>query len=76
MENNLQALNNILFEQIERINDDDLDENQLNEALKKADHINRLAGTIVQSMSTQLKAYEALGGKVQEQTMKMLGARS
>ena len=75
MENNLQALNNILFEQIERINDDDLDENQLNEALKKADHINRLAGTIVQSMSTQLKAYEALGGKVQDQTMKMLGAK-
>lgn len=76
MENNLQALNNILFEQIERINDDDLDENQLNETLKKADSINRLAGTIVQSMSTQLKAYEALGGKVQDQTMMMLGAKT
>lgn len=75
MDNNLQALNNILFEQIERINDDSLDENQLNEALKKADHINRLAGTIVQSTSAQLKAYEALGNRVQEQTMKMLGVK-
>ena len=39
MKNTLSDLNNILFEQLERLNDDDLTEDQLELQLKKTDQI-------------------------------------
>lgn len=47
MQNKLIDLNNILFEQIERINDDDLNEDDLKIQLNKAKHINDIAKNIV-----------------------------
>lgn len=43
MKNTLTDLNNYLFEQLERLNDDSLDEEQLERELKKADTISRQA---------------------------------
>lgn len=47
MQNKLIDLNNLLFEQIERINDDELDDDDLKIQLNKAKHINDVAKTIV-----------------------------
>lgn len=62
MKNNLIELNNILFEQIERVNDDGLSKEQLDVAIKKAKSINSLSQTIIQNASLQLKAYTEFGG--------------
>lgn len=63
MNNDLNALNNILFEQIERINDDSIKGEELKEAIRKAEIINNLASTVVKNADTQLKAFEMIGGK-------------
>lgn len=56
MMNTLPDLNNILFEQIERINDDELKGEELEEQLKKSKAIKEIAGTIVANASVILKA--------------------
>jgi hypothetical protein len=43
MKNTLLDLNNYLFEQIERLNDDELTDDQLDRELKKTDSISRTA---------------------------------
>lgn len=73
MNNSLQDLNNILFEQIERINDDSLTETELQSAIKKADGINRLATTIVNNANLQLRAYQEMGRKAEKGIQKTLG---
>ena len=47
MNNKLIDLNNLLFEQLERINEDDLSDDELEKQLKKAKHINDIAKNIV-----------------------------
>ena len=47
MKNTLSDLNNYLFEQIERLNDDDLTEEQLERELKKADSIVKVSEKII-----------------------------
>ena len=69
MNNNLAALNNLLFEQIERINDDDL----TGEEHDKAETINKLASTIVSTGNLQLKAYQEFGLKAAPGMSAMLG---
>lgn len=49
MKNTLADLNNYLFEQIERLNDDELDEERLDSELKKADAIVRVSEKIIQN---------------------------
>ena len=55
MENNLAALNNYLFEQIERINDDSLSEEKLNREIKRSDAVNNIAKTIIENGNLALK---------------------
>lgn len=55
IKNTLGDLNNILFEQIDRINDDSLKGDKLNEQLKKSKAINDIANTLVQSGNLMLK---------------------
>lgn len=55
MENNLTALNNYLFEQIERINDDSLSEEKLNREIKRSDAVNNIAKTIIENGNLALK---------------------
>ena len=73
MNNNLAALNNLLFEQIERINDDDLTGEELSTAIDKAETINKLASTIVSTGNLQLKAYQEFGLKAAPGMRAMLG---
>lgn len=73
MNNNLAALNDLLFEQIERINDDDLKGEQLAQAIGKAETINKLASTIVSNGNLQLKAYQEFGKKASAGMSNMLG---
>lgn len=56
MENKLTDLNNILFEQIERLNDDDLHGDALKQQIKKSRAIESIAGMIIANANTVLKA--------------------
>lgn len=56
MENKLTDLNNILFEQIERLNDDDLHGDALKQQIKKSQAIESIAGMIIANANTVLKA--------------------
>lgn len=59
MKNTLDDLNNYLFEQIERINDDELGEKQLNKELKKAKALSSLASNIIQGTKVQIDGTKA-----------------
>lgn len=56
MKNKLSDLNNYLFEQIERLQDDSLDAEAVDREMKKADAIVDVAEVIVKSSSLQLQA--------------------
>ena len=47
MKNTLLDLNNHLFEQLERLNDEDLTEEQLNNELRRAEGITKIAAQII-----------------------------
>ena len=47
MKNTLTDLNNYLFEALERINDDDLDEEGLDKEIKRAEATTKVATTII-----------------------------
>lgn len=54
--NKLTDLNNHLFEQLERLNDEDLSEEQLAREIKRADAMSKLATQIVNNAKTQVDA--------------------
>lgn len=56
MKNTLNDLNNYLFEQIERISDDSLTDDELNKEIKRIDAVQRVAKTIVDNASLVLQA--------------------
>ena len=66
MDNNLNSLNNLLFEQIERINDDSLSPQELDEAIAKANAINNIASTIVKNANTMISLYDRCGIKTKD----------
>ena len=47
MKNTLTDLNNYLFECIERLNDDGLDETQLEKEIRRSESIQKVANTII-----------------------------
>lgn len=49
MKNTLGDLNNHLFEQLERLNDEDLDDDALERELKRADGMSKIAQQIIQN---------------------------
>ena len=49
MKNTLQDLNNHLFEQLERLNDEDLTEDELDRELKRAEGMTKIATQIIQN---------------------------
>lgn len=55
MKNTLNDLNNYLFEQIERLNDDSLSEDELNKELKKSDSIIKISEKIIANGELALK---------------------
>ena len=54
--NTLGDLNNHLFEMIERLNDDELDDEQLEKELKRADGMTKVSQQILQNGELQFKA--------------------
>ena len=49
MKNTLNDLNNYLFEAIERLNDDDLSEEQLDKEIKRSEAVQKVAKTIIEN---------------------------
>ena len=49
MKNTLTDLNNYLFEQLERLNDDSIDDKELERQLRKTDSIVKVADKIIQN---------------------------
>ncbi len=56
MQNTLSDLNNYLFEQIERVNDDSLDDEALEKEIHRAETVTKIAGTIINNAQLQLNA--------------------
>lgn len=56
MKNTLTDLNNYLFEAIERINDDDLDDAALEKEIKRSEAITKIAGVVINNANVQLQA--------------------
>lgn len=75
MKNTLTDLNNYLFEAIERLNDDELTEEQLDKEIKRSEAVQKVAKTIIENGSLALQTKKHLdeygqGGKVE---LPMLG---
>ena len=60
MKNTLSDLNNYLFEQIERLNDDELDEVGLEREMKRSETVTKIAKTIIENGSLALQAKKHL----------------
>ena len=56
MKNTLTDLNNYLFEAIERLNDDELTEEQLDQEIKRSEAVQKIAKTIIDNGSLALQA--------------------
>lgn len=56
MKNSLSDLNNILFEQIERLNDDEVMEQFADQEIERAKAISSVANQIIQNAALQLQA--------------------
>lgn len=69
MKNTVSDLNNILFEQLERLNDDELKGDALEEQLKRTEQIVKVSETIISNGELAFKAvqhkdkYYGTGGK-------------
>lgn len=55
MKNTLPDLNNHLFEQLERLNDDELTEEQLDKELRRAEGMTKVASQIIQNAELAYK---------------------
>lgn len=75
MKNTLADLNNYLFEAIERLNDDNLDEAQLDKEIKRSEAVQKVAKTIIENGTLALQAKKHLDeyGKGEEVELPMLG---
>lgn len=56
MKNSLTDLHNILFEEIERLNDEDLDNEQLEKEIKRSEAMQKIAKTIIDNSTLALQA--------------------
>lgn len=60
MKNTLTDLNNYLFEAIERLNDDELGDEELEKEIKRSDAVQKIAKTIIENGSLALQAKKHL----------------
>lgn len=56
MQNKISDLNDILFESIERLNDDELTDEELDKEIKKSEAIQKVAKTIIDNATLALQA--------------------
>lgn len=75
MRNTLNDLNNYLFEQIERLNDDELSEDQLEKEIKRSEAVQKVARTIIENGQLALNAKKHMDeyGQGQSVELPMLG---
>lgn len=78
MKNKLSDLNNHLFEQLERLNDEDLNEEQLTKEIGRAKAITDVANSIINNSKVVLDVSKFLEDNgfpvsVPQETMKLLG---
>ena len=84
MKNTLTDLNNYLFEQLERLNDDDLTEEEMERELKKADSVVRISEKIIQNGELAFKTmrhmdeygYYATANRTVPEMLEMKGDRT
>lgn len=67
MQNTLSDLNNYLFEQLERINDDSLTEKELDRELKKTDSVVKISQQIVKNGELAYKTMKYLNNDERDQ---------
>lgn len=60
MKNTLNDLNDYLFEAIERINDDSLDDAQLDKEIRRSEAVQKIAKTIIDNGNLALQAKKHL----------------
>lgn len=74
---NLNDLNDILFEQLNRLGNDDLTNEELEKEIKRSDAINNAAGNIIGNANTVLKAFKMQDDKwdADAKLPKMLGTK-
>ena len=75
MKNTLTDLNNYLFESIERLNDDTLDEAELDREIKRSEAVQKIASTIIANGTLALQAKKHLDeyGQGENVELPMLG---
>ena len=71
MKNTIEDLNNHLFEQLERLNDDSLNEEQLDAEVKRSKAMVNISMTLIKSGELTVKAAEA--GMTQKSPKLLLG---
>ena len=75
MKNTLKDLNDYLFEAIERINDDSLDDAQLDKEIRRSEAVQKIAKTIIDNGNLALQAKKHLDeyGQGENIELPMLG---
>lgn len=75
MKNTLTDLNNYLFEQLERLQDDSLDEPGLEKEIQRSEAVQKVAKTIIENGSLALQAKKHLDeyGQGDKVELPMLG---
>lgn len=78
MKNTLTDLNNYLFEAIERINDDSLNDEQFEKEIKRSEAVQKIAKTIIDNGNLALQAKKHMDeyGQGQNIELPMLGITS
>ena len=60
MKNKLSDLNNHLFEQLERLNDEDLTSEELDKEIKRAEAICNVSGQIIENANVVIKGQKLI----------------
>lgn len=74
MKNTITDLNNYLFEQLERLYDSELTDEQLNTEMKRADSVVRISEKIIENAGLALKTMQHLDRYTYEQAQKRVPA--
>ena len=78
MKNTLSDLNNYLFESLERINNDELNTDELEKEIKRSEAVQKVAKTIIENGQLALQAKKHLDeyGQGEKVDLPMLGITS
>ena len=71
MKNTLSDLNNYLFESIERLNDDELDDVALEKEIKRSEAVQKVAKTIIDNGALALQAQKHFDEYGSQKTVEM-----